>query len=115
MKKKIENMLWKEVPVEMIALKFKLKDGTVHHTKKGWSPIGGYLTMNLIHGLGKRTMHKVTGVGMVPNERIVSIAVVPLEFGKAKVRRGSDDHLLTGYTIDDKDVYDKTKNKEDVL
>lgn len=107
--------MFKEVPVELLALKFKLKDGTVHHTKKGWSPIGGYRTMDLIEGLGKRTMHKVTGVGMVPNERIVSIAVVPLEFGKAKVRRGSDDHLLSGHAIDEKQVYAKTKTKEDVL
>lgn len=89
LKKKVKKWLYKEVKVELLAYRFNLKDGTTHYTKQGWTGVGSHRVPSLIGELAKRTMHQVTGVGMVPNQQIVSIAVVPIAKGKAKIKRST--------------------------
>ncbi len=90
MKKKIKKWLYKEINVELLGYRYDLTDGTRHYEKRGWTGVGSYRVPQLIRALSNKTMHDIPKLGMVPNNRIKSIAVIPMAKGKAKIRRSSD-------------------------
>lgn len=104
-KKKVKKWLYREIKVELLAYKFVLKDGTTHYTKQGWTGVGSMRVMSLIQSLGKKTMHQVTGVGMVPTTEIKSVAVLPIAVGKAKIKRSTSRHDINYEYVQASQVY----------